>query len=625
MMIRRLGCLLAVVCLALVATPAAASPSPPTGPAARPVFSASDADAESSLVSADDSRLTDLRTVASLARWQNKSWKTPYRIATGDGYTLVLTPSSTPYTLLDLLVLEPQTLLRLNDGSVLLEENIVVNSGAVLQLSQPGGLTLHLASSPSGFVSIVSFGGRVSLSGSRGHNLVLDGWDEQAGQRDTRTSDGRAYIRMIGGQFSMNYVEATALGFWSGRTSGIALTGTSRPDTGAVQSTRPGAYPTSKGPTVTDHLGGTTITAAGALPSGASSPALKYTVPAQSYVSSSITNSSVHGDAYGLFVSGASGVTIADSKFDDNQIAGIQLHRFVSDGSIERTEAIHNGGDGIALERGTEGIRISEVNANYNAGNGFAISGRPLAEGPSAVGSPLTPFGNNILSNSTANHNGHYGVHVIGGTNITLAGNDFGDNDMGIVVSNGADKVTLTGNDVTNSSRHGIALITGVTKAKLTGNVISGGTEGIYLRDSTATVQANTIESAAKHGITLVGAAGGTTLKQNSLAGRGPSALDTARASGTVSVSANNVSGWNDSTPWYRQLRVLLRPMSLLWLMIFLLVALSALRASRQRPGPEPFSHPYAHQREKLLDATALDGSVNQHGRHHVVEYAQVH
>jgi len=367
MMIRRLGCLLAVVCLALVATPAAASPSPPTGPAARPVFSASDADAESSLVAADDSRLTDLRTVASLARWQNKSWKTPYRIATGDGYTLVLTPSSTPYTLLDLLVLEPQTLLRLNDGSVLLEENIVVNSGAVLQLSQPGGLTLHLASSPSGFVSIVSFGGRVSLSGSRGHNLVLDGWDEQAGQRDTRTSDGRAYIRMIGGQFSMNYVEATALGFWSGRTSGIALTGTSRPDTGAVQSTRPGAYPTSKGPTVTDHLGGTTITAAGALPSGASSPALKYTVPAQSYVSSSITNSSVHGDAYGLFVSGASGVTIADSKFDDNQIAGIQLHRFVSDGSIERTEAIHNGGDGIALERGTEGIRISEVNANYNA------------------------------------------------------------------------------------------------------------------------------------------------------------------------------------------------------------------------------------------------------------------
>ncbi|HEY3716587.1 MAG TPA: right-handed parallel beta-helix repeat-containing protein [Jatrophihabitantaceae bacterium] len=621
---RRLGCVLAAVCLALVATPAVASPTPPTGPAARPVFSASDADAESSLVAADDSRLTDLRTVASLARWQNKSWKTPYRIATGDGYTLVLTPSSTPYTLQDLFVLEPQTLLRLSDGSVLLEENIVVNAGAVLQLSQPGGLTLHLASSPTGFVSIVSFGGRVSLSGSRGHNLVLDGWDEQAGQRDTRPSDGRAYIRMIGGQFSMSYVEATALGFWSGRTGGIALTGTSRPDTGAVQSTRPGTD-SSNGPTVTDHLGGTTITAAGALPSGANSSSLKYTVPAQSYVSSSITNSSVHGDAYGLFVSGASGVDIADSKFDDNQIAGIQLHRFVSDGSIERTEAIHNGGDGIALERGTQGIRISEANANYNAGNGFALSGRPLAEGPSAVGSPLTPYGNNILSNSTANHNGHYGVHVIGGTNITLAGNDFGDNDMGIVVSNGADKVTLTGNDVTNSSRHGIALITGVTKAKLTGNVISGGTEGIYLRDSTATVQANTIESAAKHGITVVGAAGGTSMKQNSVAGRGPSAVDIARASGTVSASANNVSGWNDSTPWYRQLRVLLRPMSLLWLMIFLLVALSALQASRQRPGPEPFSHPYAHQREKLLDAAALDSSVNQHGRHHVAEYAQAH
>jgi parallel beta-helix repeat protein len=588
------------ILLTLAPTAAEASPAEKPSVASAPVFTAEEAATESALVSAEDKRLTDLRTVSALARWQNKSWKTPYRIATGDGYTLVLTQSSTAYTLADLFTLAPQTMVRLSDDSVLLRENIVVNAGATLELSEPGGLTLHLASSPTGFVSIVSFGGRLSFAGRAGHPLLIDSWDEQAGTADATMTDGRAYLRTVGGQFSMEHVEVSNLGFWSGRTGGIALTGTNRPDTGAIQSTRPGAR-SANGPTVTDQLGGTTITAAGALPKGAKSgPQLKYTVPALSFVTSKLSHVSVRNNAYGLFVSGATGLDIADSEFSDNTIVGVQLHRFVSSGSIQRTVANHNGGDGIALERGTQGIQVSDATTEYNAGNGLTLSGRPLAKGPSAIGSPIAAYGNNTVSNSKSNHNGRDGIHVIGGTNITLAGNRVDSNDMGIVVSDAVTRPILTGNTITNSTRHGLALVTGVTDAKIVGNTVDGATNGIYLRDSAAEVQGNTVMRADRHGISVVGAAGGTSVQHNVLGGNGPSAVDTARSSGTVSTGGNNTSAWHDSTPWYVQLKVLLRPMSLLWLMILTLVGLSVIRARRTRTAAGVQVHPYAHQRERL-------------------------
>ncbi|MEB0284855.1 hypothetical protein QN347_20550, partial [Sphingomonas sp. 10B4] len=46
------------------------------------------------------------------------------------------------------------------------------------------------------------------------------------GAPDTITSDGRAYIRAIGGHTDLTHAHIANLGFWGGNTGGLAFTGT---------------------------------------------------------------------------------------------------------------------------------------------------------------------------------------------------------------------------------------------------------------------------------------------------------------------------------------------------------------------------------------------------------------
>ncbi|HEX7095781.1 MAG TPA: hypothetical protein VF183_07845, partial [Acidimicrobiales bacterium] len=180
-------------------------------------ISPEEAELQAAVVASEDRRITEVRTITSLARWQGKNWKTPYRLGTAAGYTLVLTPRSNPYTIEDLRVLAPQTFLQMSDGSYLLSEHIVVMPRATLQLSAPGGLTLRLASGHRGFATIVSFGGEVQIVGEEGAEVRITSWDVDAGDFDHVMTDGRAYVRAIGGQFHARHVELSHLGFWSGR------------------------------------------------------------------------------------------------------------------------------------------------------------------------------------------------------------------------------------------------------------------------------------------------------------------------------------------------------------------------------------------------------------------------
>ena len=242
---------------------AAAGGAPPAPPVA---ISSADADRGAALVAAEDRRLLDIRTVSTLARWQNRAQKAPYRLSTPEGYTLVLTARSAVYTFADLLKLQPQTLLRLSDGSYLLTEHIVVLAGAELDLARPNGLNLHLASSAEGFVSIVSMGGRLKVVGTVDHPVRINSWDEGAAVPDTKTGDGRAYIRAVGGQLQISYAEISDLGFWSGRTGGVSLTGTNRPNTGALSADSPSSGSAGV-PYLPGSVGNTKVLPAGKLPS----------------------------------------------------------------------------------------------------------------------------------------------------------------------------------------------------------------------------------------------------------------------------------------------------------------------------------------------------------------------
>lgn len=565
-----------------------------------------DPELEAALVAAEDDRLVEVNTVDSLARWSDLALNTPYRLLTGSAYTLVLTPRKDVYTVQDLLGLAPQTFVRQPDGAYLLSEHIVVQSGATLNLTSSGGLRLRLASDADGFVSIVNYGGRLNVLGAEGAPTRITSWDRTAEAPDLVTEDGRAYIRSIGGQVAFQHARLSDLGFWSGRTGGLSLTGTDRPNSGSLDelgdTMRVGKraereraleeLEQSETPSV--GLGGTgRATLSQVLPAGdLPVPQVDIDSPEYSYVSASLQDTVIDGNAFGLFVSSANGVDIRTSTFSDSLVDGLVMHRYVTNAVVEDTAAIGNAGDGIVLARATTGIVLSEVVARDNARNGISVSGLPLADGPSATGISVGSYGNNSVSNSRLLDNGRYGVEVIGGSNIGVQANDLRGNDMGIVVREGAQDVSVVGNQVVDAERQGIALRDGVEDATVSGNIVSGGEVSIYLRDTTAEVVRNTLTDASMHAVSLVGEVGGSTLRENTIGGRGPSAIDSKRAVDLeLGKYDNDVSGWNDTTPFLVTLKRFLQPLTLMWILLGLLVVFTAVRGARRH---RRFTHPYA-------------------------------
>jgi hypothetical protein len=191
---------------------------------------------------------------------------------------------------------------------------------------------------------------------------------------------------------------------------------------------------------------------------------------------------------------------------------------------------------------------------------------------------------------------------------------------MGIVVLGPARRISVTGNHVSDSQRHGIALINKVHGATVTGNVIDGAFTGVYLRDSSAEVKGNTIQDAGAHGVSLVGRISSASVEYNVLQGTGESALDVHRAHGDITQLGNQSGGWHDTTPWYFWFKKLLQPMTALWTLIILLVVTSAVRG---RGRTREVVHPYEHQQIVLRDHMALPHQKvvdvtdsGPHGRH---------
>lgn len=584
---------LAFAAVALLPAPAQAVPEPRV--------SEEDAQAQAALVAGEDNRLMQVRAVAAVAALSGGlDWNKPYRLDTGSGYTLVLTQQSTPYQIADLLRLAPQTFTREPDGSYLLAENIYLNTGAKLKLSNPGGLTVRLMSNTNGFVSIVSFGGELILEGARQAPTTITSWDPRTGQPDTEVNDGRAYVRAIGGQFTMSYTNLRDLGFWSGRTGGLSLTGTQRPDTGQVDG--PGHLTKDQrhaakaerldGPAKAEQpptAGGIVAQPSGPLntPQGSS-----FDVPGQSYVSVNISQSVLTGNAFGLFISSAQGITITDTTVERSLEDGVVMHRGASQAVIERVISRSNGGDGFVLSRATTQVRVSGAVSERNRGNGFTLSGAPLANGPSASGESIASYGANSVSNSVARDNGHYGIEVLGGIDVGIQNNQVDGSDMGIVARQAGQNVAITGNQLRGQRRQGIAVRDGVTNATVTGNVITDTDTAIYVRDSVAEVRGNTIQAAGNHGVTLVGSVDGSVVSYNVIAGVGPSALDLGRSHGDVTARENQIFAWHDTSSFWVRFRHYASPMTMLWAGIFLVILFSAVAGARRRGAAK--AHPYA-------------------------------
>ncbi|WP_105036062.1 right-handed parallel beta-helix repeat-containing protein [Cryobacterium aureum] len=558
--------------------------------ASRALHYAGDPAAEARISAAEERRLIEVRSIANAADWSGQSRYKPYRMVTGNLYTLVLVAREAPYTLDHLARLAPRTFTRQPDGSYLLAENIVVEDGATLDLSDEG-LVLRMLSTAQSFVSIVTLGGSLSATGSTDQPMTVTSWDPDTGKVDSDTSDGRAYIRVIGGHAELGFAAFDHLGFWSGMTGGLSLTGTDLPDKGTDNLPEKGTNARDTegiADTATMEVFGTEILTTEEASVLDMSPDLS----GYSYVSALIHDVTLSNNAFGLFVTSADGVVVRDSVVEDSLVDGIVFHRHVTNSEIERTSSTGNIVDGFRLTRATSGIILDHVTANDNGRNGISLDGQPLAEGPSATGMPVGVYGNNTVSNSSATSNGRYGIEVIGGENILVDGNTVTRNSVGIVVRSGAAAVMVKGNTVEGSGVQGIAIRDAALDNVIRSNTVTGGETGIYLRDAGAFITRNTVEDVTNHAVTLIGATGSSDITRNTVSGSGPSAIDVARTVGAT-TGGNDVENWRSTKPLDVILRGIFQPLTVMWLLLAALLLVTAVSSIGRRHTS--IRHPYAN------------------------------
>ncbi|MFW2514558.1 right-handed parallel beta-helix repeat-containing protein [Demequina sp. SO4-13] len=597
-----------------------------------------DPEAEAVLVSREDTRVTDLDLVAAGDLAPELDRTQPYRVATEPVSTLVLTPREEPYTLSEIQSAAPVAVSDLGEGVYRLHEHLAVLAGASLTVAD-GVRELQLASQPEGFVSIVTLGGTLAVQGEADEPTLIRSWDAPRESHDANTSDGRAYVRAIGGQLSMVDVRLESLGFWSGNTGGLALTGTDHAfgvgvgtsaadDEGAAgggdeagtqgwgsASAADGAQSSAGA----DGSGGTTDDD-GEQPSGISTvngdetiqqPSASDSVPLG--VTARLQRIAVEGNAFGVFVSNASSVEIIDSEVTKSLVDGIVFHREVLQSRVARTTSVENAVDGFRVSRGSNGVQLDEVTAASNGRNGVTIDAGPLADGPSAVGLPVESYGDHTIRDSTFRNNGDVGVEVLSGQDIVLEGNAVSGGRFGMVLREGTQGIRVTSSVVEATEMHGIVVRDGST-ALLSSNEVNDALTGLYVRDAVAEVSSNRVSGASSHGVTVVGASEGTQVLDNVVGGEGGTPIDVARADGDIRVGGNDASAWAERS-FGESLRAnLLSPLSLLWLSLGALLVFTALMGIRHRREPSmPYGDrtPLAAFTGGPVDPATVDGVVH--------------
>lgn len=537
-----------------------------------------DPEAEALLVASEERRLVEVRAIANAAEWTGAAAFKPYLLETGILYTLVLTARDAPYTVDDLEKMAPSSFVRQPDGSYVLGVNIVVEEGATLSLAQPG-LELRMLSTSTAFVSIVTIGGSLEVLGTQDYPVQVTSWDEDNGAIDTDTSDGRAYIHVVGGNAEFVNADFDHLGFWSGMTGGVALTGTELAEAPAEEESVDAGNPVVFGAELLPTEGEATVVDIAPDLSG------------YSYVTARVENASFDSNAFGLFITSADGVTVNNSTISNSLVDGLVLHRDVKNTVVKNTTVTASARDGFSLRRATTGVLFDRVTATENGRNGISLDGTALADGPNATGTTTEVYGNNIVQNSTSSDNTRYGIEVLGGVNVELSNNRVLGNDTGIVVTDGASGVVVQNNHVTGDGAQGIALRNSGTDAMVTGNTVLGSETGIYARDAGGVFERNVIEGASNHAITLVGDTGTSRLEANTTEGTGLSPIDIARTEGATLVE-NKTGDWVSTKPLDVVLRQVFQPLTVMWLCLGLLVLFTAVSGVGRRRGV--IRNPYA-------------------------------
>ncbi|MDQ2813947.1 MAG: right-handed parallel beta-helix repeat-containing protein, partial [Actinomycetota bacterium] len=519
--------------------PAPRAPRPVTlSPVAQPIdpgggtasLPGSNTTTEVAAVSAEDNRI---RTVLHDAGHIFQPEVIPTR---GALPTLVLTAGQSQYSSADLV--KYGAMVRLPDHAALLLDNVFVSAHAHLSLGSSQLRTLYLDNGSGGFATIVAWGGNLAFHGSSAGPITIRGWNRAANGPAGDTGTGRSYIREVGGQMTLSDVRVSSLGFWSGRTGGVAWTGlTGNPSTGGATSS-----------TFTDNT-------------------------------------------YGSFVSRGSGVAFRDDLFEFNELDGLHIHRYSVNTSVVGSSASRNGGSGFIVSPATRSTLLTDDVSEHNARNGYFVNGKPLATGASASGGAVTPGAGTVVKDSAALNNGQIGILVEGGTGTVIESDQVCASVTAVAIRYDVTDAVVTGNDIRCSPRSGLSIGPVTPGLVISGNTIVGPRTGVLVSSSgPVRLDNNNITGATVFGVSARGAASKVTGVGNQISGTGFRSVD-ARADATMpALSATDASAWVTHThvTFWSYLRF--HPLAALWLGIAILVMLGWAWAHRHRMPAHPYS-----------------------------------
>jgi Right handed beta helix region len=528
-----------------VALPSVARPiDPGAAPAASPT---GDATQEASLVTKEDNR------IRALLHDTNHILK-PQLVATfGSLPTLVLSPARRAYTSADLI--KYHALVMLPNHVALLQDNVFVAADARLTLGGSALRTLYLNNGRGGFATIVTWGGTLSFAGSAAQPMTIMGWDRTASRAATDVGTGRSYLRDVGGRMTLSEVRVSSLGFWSGRTGGVAWSG-----------------------------------ATGLMSGG------------------SATSSTFTGNAYGAFVSRGDGIVFNGDLFESNELDGLHIHRYSDDASVMNSSAVRNGGSGFSIGPATGDVQLTNDVSEHNAGDGYFVNGKPLATSASASGGATTPGSGTLIKNSAALRNGKIGILVEGGTGAVVESDQICAAVTAVAIRYNVTDSVVTGNDIGCSPRSGLSLGPGTPGLTVSGNSIAGARIGILLSSSgPVKLDNNQITGATVFGISARGPASAITGVGDAISGTGPRAIDARTNASTPALSSANVSGWTSDNPVTFVSYLEYHPLAALWLGVAVLILMGWAWSHRHHLP----SHPYANTRRRGTAPPALAGETS--------------
>ena len=510
--------------------PAAQPIDPTAAPSSQPSF---DSSHEAALVAGEDNRLrvllhkaVHMRSAATLA-------------VPGSSLTLVLPGRADPYTFSDLVSTGAAVPLA-QQGWYLLVDSVLVARSATLDISTAGGgpSTLLLASSATSFTSLVAWGGTLTISGTAKQPLAITGWDQVNNQPSEDRGYGRPYLRAVGGTMQLSQVRASNLGFWSGRTGGVAWTGVTR------QASTGGA-----------------------------------------------TDSSFIGDTYGAFVTRASQVHFRGDLFESNELDGLRLHRDASNSTVTSSAAVRNGANGFVVSRGANSDLLSADVALHNGGNGFLLDGQPLVNGAGPSGGQTLASVGSQLTGSDSESNARTGILVEGGSGTVIENNIVCGGSTAIAIRLGAATTSVVGDQV-RCARVALSVGPAVKGTTVSSNVFSNARIGILVRNSPGVrLLNNQTRNLSVFAVSVRGASPGVVGSDNVFAGNGFQPVDYRGGAASPQLTGTDLRNWYRVSSPTALAYLRYHPLLTTWLGILLLVALSWIVVRLRRRSRMPYRH----------------------------------